>query len=121
MMGRLPHAPFEVRLAAFLFLALLGLGNAFAAWEVHNFAAFTPGAVAATVGPGEAGHDMQDEHGMEGMGGGPRTAGASGERPIDLASLDRPRHRIDRDLLVQDTHVHVPAYALTAAALALIV
>ncbi len=107
-MGRLPAAPFELRLAVLLFLALLGVADAFGAWEVRNFAAFTPGAVADTVAPMEA-HD-----------GAAGPADAS-ERPVDLATLNRPHHMIDRALLVQDTHVHVPAYALTAALLSLIV
>jgi hypothetical protein len=44
-----------------------------------------------------------------------------GEKPVEPASLDQPTHRITRDLLVQDTHVHVPVYAMTAAFLALVV
>jgi hypothetical protein len=43
------------------------------------------------------------------------------ERPVDLAALDHPRHVISRDLLVQDTHVHVPVYAMTAFALSCVV
>ncbi len=46
---------------------------------------------------------------------------AVGEKPIRPEDLDRPAHRIERALLVQDTHVHVPVYAMTAAFLALIV
>ena len=41
--------------------------------------------------------------------------------PIDPESLNEPVHHIDRQLLVQDTHVHIPAYAMTAAFLSLIV
>ena len=47
--------------------------------------------------------------------------GSSGEKPIELETLDKPRHHIDRELLVQDSHVHIPAYAMTAAFLSLIV
>jgi hypothetical protein len=43
------------------------------------------------------------------------------EVPINPASLDAPSHRISRELLVQDTHVHVPVYAMTSAFLALVV
>jgi hypothetical protein len=43
------------------------------------------------------------------------------EHPVDLANLDRPKHVISRELLVQDTHVHVPVYAITALALSLLV
>ncbi len=110
-MGRLPGAPFEVRLAATLFLLLLGVADLFGAWEVKNFAAFTPRAVAATVAEDRGAP-------MAAMGHG---ASRAEEREVSLGALDAPRHTIGRDLLVQDTHVHVPAYALTAAALSLIV
>jgi hypothetical protein len=108
-MGRLPQAPREVRLAVILFLLLLGLADAFGAWEVRNFAAFTPGAVAATVAPMDMEHDMND------------MSGGTGEKPIDPGAMDMPHHMIDRQLLVQDSHVHVPLYAITSAFLSLIV
>lgn len=110
-MGRLPQAPFEVRLAATLFLLLLGVADLFGAWEVKNFADFTPRGVAATVKADEGRPMAMCEH----------CSSMAAEREVDLATLDRPRHTIGRDLLVQDTHVHVPAYALTALALSLIV
>lgn len=110
-MGRLPHAPFEVRLAATLFLLLLGVADLFGAWEVKNFADFTPQGVAATVKVDENRPMAMCEH----------CASMAEEHVVDLASLDRPRHTIGRELLVQDTHVHVPAYALTALALSLVV
>lgn len=109
-MGKLPNGPREVRLAATLFLLLLGMADFFGAWEVKNFAAFTPQGVAATVGPEEH-PPMEARCPMCRM---------SEETPVDLDSMDRPKHRISRDLLVQDTHIHVPVYTLTAGALALI-
>ncbi len=48
-MGKLPDGPFEVRLAAILFLLLLGVADLFGAWQVKNFASFTPKGIAATV------------------------------------------------------------------------
>ena len=114
-MGRLREAPFEVRLAATLFLLLLGVADVFGAWEVKNFAGFTPRTVAATVA---AGHESMPPMPM------PDHAGAvskAEEHPVDLAELDRPHHTIGRDLLVQDTHVHIPVYSLTAMALSLLV
>lgn len=109
-MGKLPGGPREARLAATLFLLLLGVADFFGAWEVKNFAAFTPQGVAATVGPEE--HQTMDMRC-------PMCKGSE-EMPVDLESLDRPKHRIGRDLLVQDTHIHVPVYTLTAGALSLI-
>jgi hypothetical protein len=110
-MGKLPQAPFEVRLAATLFLLLLGVADVFGAWEVKNFADFTPKGVAATVKPEESKPMAMCEH----------CSSMAAEHEVDLAALDRPRHVIGRELLIQDTHVHIPAYALTAAALSLIV
>jgi len=110
-MGKLPQAPFEVRLATTLFLLLLGVADLFGALEVASFAAFTPRGVAATVSSGERGPMAMVGHGSS----------RAEETEVDLAALDRPRHTIGRDLLVQDTHVHVPVYALTAAALSLVV
>jgi hypothetical protein len=109
--GKLPQSPFEVRLAATLFLLLLGVADLFGAWEVKNFAAFTPAGTAATVAPEEQHAMAVCEHCSMSM---------AMEHPVDLATLDKPHHVISRDLLVQDTHVHVPVYALTAAALSLV-
>jgi hypothetical protein len=115
-MGRLPHSALEVRLAATLFLLLLGVADLFGAWEVANFSAFTPAGVAATVvPPGQ--HSLGA--GMDGMGS-MAAPSTTREEPVDLAALNRPKHTISRDLLVQDTHVHIPSYALTAAALSLV-
>ncbi|HYT31988.1 MAG TPA: hypothetical protein VEO37_05300 [Thermoanaerobaculia bacterium] len=104
-MGRLPDALLEVRLAATLFLLLLGLANLFGAWQVRNFASFTPRGVATAVAQEGRDHAAHDSHGK------------MGEMPIDLADLDQPRHHIDRQLLVQDFHVHIPVYAITAVLL----
>jgi len=99
-MGRLSDSPVEARFAATLFLLLLGVANFFGAWQVRQFAAFTPTGVADAVGS---------------------SASGSGERPVSLEDLNVPGHHIDRRLLVQDSHVHLPAYAMTAAFLSLIV
>jgi hypothetical protein len=109
-MGRLPQSPPEVRLAVTLFLCLLGVADFFGAWQVKNFAAFTPRGVASTVAPA-ASHPMAMEC---------CNVTEVEEKPVEPSSLDRPSHHIERELLVQDTHVHVPVYALTAAFLALI-
>ncbi len=110
-MGRLPRSPLEVRLAVTLFLALLGVADFFGGWQVRNFAAFTPRGVARTVSP-EGHHEMAMEC---------CTVTSTHEMPMEPSSLDHPTHHIARDLLVQDTHVHVPVYAMSAAFLALVV
>jgi len=110
-MGKLPESAFEVRLATTLFLLMLGIADAFGAWEVRNFASFTPRGVAETVAPAGR-HEMTMEC---------CSTSTASEIPLNPESLNAREHRIDRDLLVQDTHVHVPVYAITAALLSLVV
>ncbi|HET7453560.1 MAG TPA: hypothetical protein VFL12_12505 [Thermoanaerobaculia bacterium] len=110
-MGHLPGSATETRLAATLFLLLLGVADIFGAWQVRNFAAFTPKATAATVAP-----ESHTEMTMACC-----QTSAAEEKTIDLAMLNHPRHQIGRELLVQDTHVHVPVYAMTALLLSAIV
>ncbi len=109
-MGKLPNAPFEARLAATLFLLLLGLADFFGAWQVRHFASFTPKGVAATVGARER-HEMTMEC---------CSLSTSAETPVEPSALNQPDHHIDRELLVQDSHVHIPVYAMTAALLAMV-
>lgn len=106
--GWLPGSPVEVRLAVTLFLILMGLANIFAFWQVRDFAAFSPQGIAKTVSPGGPDSAVSGD-------------GTTAEVAVDLDQLNTPPHHIERDLLVQDSHVHIPAYALTAAALSLIV
>jgi len=106
-MGKLPASALEVRLAATLFLLLVGLANVFGAWQVRNFASFTPAGVA------EAFRDSAHEGHM--------APAVSEEKPIDPMALNDQPHHTGRELLVQDSHVHLPVYAMGAAFLALIV
>ena len=105
-MGKLPASAFEVRLATTLYLLVLGLANLFGAWQVRNFASFTPSGVAEAFRPEHEGHSPP---------------GVSKEKPIDPASLNDQPHHTGRELLVQDTHVHLPVYAMGAAFFALII
>jgi hypothetical protein len=106
-MGKLPASALEVRLATTLFLLSLGLANLFGAWQVRNFASFTPSGVAeAFRSSGHEGH---------------MAPAISEEKPVDPAALNERPHRVDTQLLVQDTHVHLPVYAMAAALLALII
>lgn len=107
-MGRLPEGPLEVRLAVTLFLLLIGLSNVFGALQVKNFASFRPRELAKIVSP-----TSSFESNGEGI--------SESELPADLEALDEPPRHIERELLIQDSHVHLPAYALTAALLSLIV
>ncbi|HKI87343.1 MAG TPA: hypothetical protein VKA53_11430 [Thermoanaerobaculia bacterium] len=110
-MGKLPASPLEVRAAAVLFLLLLGPANFFGAWQVKNFASFTPAGVAATVAPGGPGESDTSA----------ASTSSATEQPISLAALDQPRHHIEQKLLVEDSHVHIPVYAMIAALLSLVI
>src|SRR3989442_6153607 len=44
------------------------------------------------------------------------------EHPMSVAEFAKPEiHTVDTNLLIQDTHVHVPMYGMIAAALSLVV
>src|SRR2546430_17194843 len=44
------------------------------------------------------------------------------EHPMSMADFAKPEvHEVDTNLLIQDTHVHVPMYGVIAAALSLVV
>ena len=98
-----------VRWLVTLLLCTLGVAYAFGAWMVGMYAGFTPRSVAATyveptmTMPMPAETTMVVEH--------------------ELTSLEMGReeqHRVDRALLVQDTHVHVPMYGVIATVLSVV-
>ena len=91
-------------------LATLGLSYLFGAVMVALYAGFTPGRVAATyAGPGMP---MQLP---------PETTMVV-THPMSMTDFARPEtHAVDTNLLIQDTHVHVPMYGVIAAALSLVV
>ena len=112
MLYDLRHSDLRVRWLVTLLLATLGTSYLFGAWMVALYAGFSPRKVAETYGPaGEAVMAMQMP---------PETTMVN-ERPVSMAEMGEEMHHVDRDLLVQDSHVHIPAYAMTAAFLALIV
>ncbi|HXO84797.1 MAG TPA: hypothetical protein VN803_04660 [Gemmatimonadales bacterium] len=101
-----------VRWLVTLLLATLGTSYLFGAWMVGLYAGFTPRKVAETYGPaGETAMVMQMP---------PETTLVT-ERHVSMAEMDEEQHHVDLDLLVQDTHVHMPMYAVLAACLSVIV
>jgi hypothetical protein len=107
----LRHSDLRVRWLVTLLLATLGTSYLFGAWMVALYAGFSPGTVAETYGPsGEAMMAMQM----------PPDTTVVTERPVSMAELWAEMHHVDRDLLVQDTHVHMPMYAVIAACLSVI-
>jgi len=91
-------------------LATFGLAYLFGGWMVALFAGFTPHDVAATYGSPEMHMAM------------PPSSTTVVEHTMSFREFGSAEHyTVDRDLLVQDTHVHVPMYGVIAAALSLVV
>jgi len=95
-----------------LLLATLGTSYLFGAWMVGLYAGFSTNKVAETYGSsGEAPMVMQM----------PPESTVVTEHAVSMAEMGDEQHHVDKDLLVQDTHVHMPMYAVIAAALSVIV
>jgi hypothetical protein len=108
----LRHSDLRVRWLVTLLLATLGTSYLFGAWMVGLYAGFSTTKVAETYGPaGEAPMAMQMP---------PDTTMVT-ERPVSMAEMGEEQHHVDMNLLVQDTHVHMPMYAVIAAALSIVV
>src|SRR5262249_28724820 len=87
-----------------------GLAYGFGGWMVGMYAGFTPKRVAATYAPGEMTMTMPPE------------STVVVQRSVGAAEFgEHEQHRVDLDLLLQDTHVHVPMYGIIAAVLSLVV
>src|SRR2546426_260104 len=107
----LRHSDLRVRWLVTLLLATLGTSYLFGAWMVALYAGFSPRKVAETYGPaGEAVMAMQM----------PPDTTVVAERSVSIAEMGEEMHHVDKDLLVQDTHVHMPMYAVIAACLSVI-
>lgn len=111
MLYDLRHSDLRVRWLVTLLLATLGTSYLFGAWMVGLYAGFSPNKVAETYGPaGETMMAMQM----------PPDSTVVTERPVSMAEMGEEHHHVDMDLLVQDTHVHMPMYAVIAACLSVI-
>ena len=111
MLYDLRNSDLRLRWLVTLFLATLGTSYLFGAWMVVMYAGFSASKVAETYGTaGEMPMVMQMP---------PETTMVT-ERPISMAEMGEEQHHVDRDLLVQDTHVHMPMYAVIAACLSVI-
>jgi len=106
----LRHADLRVRWLVTLLLATLGTSYLFGAWMVGLYAGFSPTKVAETYGAAGEAMMMQMP---------PETTMVT-ERPVSMAEMGEEQHHVDINLLVQDTHVHMPMYAVIAACLAVI-
>ena len=91
-------------------LATFGLAYGFGGVMVALYAGFTPARVAATYAGPPMAMSMPPDTTMVTL------------RQMTMADFGKPEiHTVDRDLLIQDTHVHVPMYGIIAAVLSVIV
>ena len=111
MLYDLRRSDARVRWLVTLLLATVGVAYVFGAWMVGMYAGFTPRSVAATYVeptmmnmPMPAETTMVVEHDVT---------------PEDMGHEEQ--HQVDRALLVQDTHVHVPMYGVIATILSIVV
>ena len=111
MLYDLRHSDLRVRWLVTLLLATLGTSYLFGAWMVGLYAGFGTTKVAETYGAAGEAMMMQMP---------PETTMVT-ERPISMAEMGEEQHHVDMNLLVQDTHVHMPMYAVIAAVLSVIV
>ena len=91
-------------------LATFGLAYLFGGWMVGLYAGFSPHNVAMTYASPEMWMAM------------PPPTTVVIEHPMALREFGmEDHHMVDLNLLVQDTHVHVPMYGVIAAVLSLVV
>jgi len=107
---RLRDAPRSVKLAAVLFLLVLGYAYIFAFLMVKTWSGLTASRVEATYAP-DPKMDMSamPEH------------STSAEQPLDLGEMREMQHTVDTNLLIQDSHIHILIYAVVAALQSLII
>ncbi len=110
MLYDLRRADVRIKWLVTALLATLGLSYGFGALMVALYAGFTPQHVAATYAGPEMAMPMPPE------------TTVVVQHPMSMTDFDKPElHVVDTDLLIQDTHVHVPMYGIIAAALSVVV
>ncbi|HZI22433.1 MAG TPA: hypothetical protein VFD76_07935 [Gemmatimonadales bacterium] len=110
MLYDLRSADVRIKWLVTCLLATFGLSYLFGALMVSLYAGFTPARVAATYAGPEMSMPMPPE------------TTVVVEHSMSMADFARPEvHAVDTNLLIQDTHVHVPMYGVIAAALSLVV
>jgi hypothetical protein len=99
----------SVKLAAVLFMLVLGYAYIFAFFMVKQYGGLTPADVAATYVPTkvEASRLPERSH--------------STTQALDLSAMKQERHRVDTQLLIQDSHIHIMMYAVVAALQTLVI
>jgi hypothetical protein len=107
---RLRDAHRSIKLAALLFLLVLGYSYIFAFLMVKTWSGLTPTKVAATYVP-KPGMDMSAM---------PEQSQSTTQQ-LNLAEVPEMQHTVDTNLLVQDSHIHIMIYAIVAALEAVII
>lgn len=105
----LANADRTVKLAAVLFLLVVGYAYIFAFLMVRQYSGLTPGDVAATYVP-----NAVDTTSLPAQS-------TSTVQALDLGNMQEMKHTIDTQLLIQDSHIHVMLFAIMAALETLIV
>jgi hypothetical protein len=106
----LRHANRSVKLAALLFLLVMGYAYSFAFLMVKTWSGLTPTRVQATYVPKPGMNEMQMS-----------TESHATTQPLDLGKVPEMQHTVDTNLLIQDSHIHVMLYAIVAGLLTLII
>ncbi len=101
---RLRDCDRSVKLAAVLFLLMLGYAYIFAFFMVKTWAGLTPADVKATYVP--AATVSEGAMPME---------SSSSNQPLDLSAVPEMKHTVDTPLLIQDSHIHIMIFSLVAA------
>ena len=110
MLYDLRRSDAQVRWLVTLLLGTLGVAYVFGAWMVGMYAGFTPRSVAATyVEPATMNMPMPAET---------TTVVEHDVTPVEMGHEEQ--HQVDRALLIQDTHVHVPMYGVIATILSIV-
>ena len=106
----LRRADRSVKLAALLFLLVLGYSYVFAFLMVKTWSGLTPARVQAgyVPKPGMKEMDMPAES-------------RATTQPLDLGKVPEMQHTVDTNLLIQDSHIHIMIYGIVAALLTLII
>jgi hypothetical protein len=99
----------SVKLAAVLFMLVLGYAYIFAFFMVKQYAGLTPANVEKTYVP----HRIETSKL-------PQTS-SSTTQALDLSTMKQEHHRVDTQLLIQDSHIHIMIYAIVAALQTLVI
>jgi len=101
----------SVKLLVTLFLLMLGIGYVFAFLMVTEWVGLTPVEVIRVYQEPKSGEGIPTERPEESQ---------VTVQPIDLAELEGAQYNVDTRLLIQDSHVHIVIYSLTAGLLSVI-